>query len=156
MFRKMRRMDKAMDEAAALELLKKCEYGVISTIGSDGYPYGVPVNYAYKDGIIYFHCATEGHKLDNIKENSKVSFCAVGNTKLIPDKFSTKYESVILFGNASIVEDDNEKKEALREIIKKYSPDFIESGEKYIASDFTKANIVKVKIEHITGKKAKE
>lgn len=156
MFRKMRRMDKAMDEAAALELLKKCEYGVISTIGSDGYPYGVPVNYAYKDGTIYFHCATEGHKLDNIKENSKVSFCAVGNTKLIPDKFSTKYESVILFGNASIVEDDNEKKEALREIIKKYSPDFIESGEKYIASDFIKANIVKVKIEHITGKKAKE
>ncbi|SHI97127.1 pyridoxamine 5'-phosphate oxidase family protein [Lutispora thermophila] len=156
MFRKMRRIDKAMDEGTALELLKRCEYGVVSTVGSDGYPYGVPVNYAYKDNVIYFHCATEGHKLDNIMENPKASFCIVGNTELIPSKFSTKYESVIAFGKASIVEDDNEKREALREIIKKYSPDYIESGEKYIANDSKKANIVKIEIEHMTGKKAKE
>jgi len=155
MFRKMRRMDKAMDEAAALELLKKCEYGIISTVGSDDYPYGVPVNYAYKDGFIYFHCATTGHKLDNIKENNKVSFCAVGESKIISEKFSTKYESVIIFGKASIVDDD-EKKEALLEIIKKYSPDFIESGKKYIESDFDKTLVVKIEIEHMTGKKAKE
>jgi nitroimidazol reductase NimA-like FMN-containing flavoprotein (pyridoxamine 5'-phosphate oxidase superfamily) len=156
MFRKMRRMDKAMDEAAALELLKKCEYGIVSTIGSDGYPYGVPVNYAYKDGFLYFHCATTGHKLDNIMENSKVSFCAVGESEIISKNFSTKYESVILFGKASLVEDDNEKKEALLEIIKKYSPNYIESGKKYIESDFDKAKVVKIEIEHITGKKAKE
>jgi len=155
MFRKMRRIDKAMDEAAALELLKKCEYGIISTVGSDDYPYGVPVNYAYKDGFIYFHCATTGHKLDNIKENNKVSFCAVGESKIISEKFSTKYESVIIFGKASIVDDD-EKKEALLEIIKKYSPDFIESGKKYIESDFDKTLVVKIEIEHMTGKKAKE
>lgn len=155
MFRKMRRMDKAMDEAAALELLKKCEFGIISTVGSDGYPYGVPVNYAYKDGFIYFHCATTGHKLDNIIENNKVSFCAVGESKIISEKFSTKYESVIIFGKASIVDDD-EKKEALLEIIKKYSPDFIESGKKYIESDFDKTLVVKIEIEHMTGKKAKE
>lgn len=156
MFRKMRRMDKAMDEAAALELLKKCEFGIISTVGSDGYPYGVPVNYAYKDGFIYFHCATTGHKLDNIIENNKVSFCAVGESKIISEKFSTKYESVIAFGKASIVEDDNEKREALLEIIKKYSPNFMESGKKYIENDCDKALVVKIEVEHITGKKAKE
>jgi len=54
------------------------------------------------------------------------------------------------------VEDDNEKKEALLEIIKKYSPNYIESGKKYIESDFDKAKVVKIEIEHITGKKAKE
>lgn len=156
MFRKMRRMDKAMDEKAALELLKRCEFGVLSTVGEDGYPYGVPVNYALKDGAIYIHCATEGHKLDNIIYNSKVSFCAVGDTEVISENFSTKYESVIIFGNASIVEDDNEKREALLEIIYKYSPDFIESGKKYIENDCHRAKIIKVEIEHITGKKAIE
>ena len=155
-FRPMRRMDKAMDEEAALELLKRCEYGVLSTVGGEGYPYGVPVNYALKNRVIYFHCATEGHKLDNILENPKVSFCVVGDTEIISKNFSTKYESVILFGNASLVEDDNEKKEALLEIIKKYSPDYIESGKKYIASDFNKTKVVKVEIDHLTGNIAKE
>ena len=156
MFKKMRRIDKAMDDEATIELLRKCEHGVFSTIGSDGYPYGVPMSYVCKDDAIYFHCATEGHKLDNITENKKVSFCVVGETKVIPEKFSTKYESVIAFGNAKIVTDGNEKKTALSAIIEKYAPDYTESGKKYISNDFEKTKVVRIDIEHITGKKAKE
>lgn len=156
MFREMRRIDKSMGNEAALELLHKGEHGVLSTIGSDGYPYGVPISYACKDDVIYFHCATEGHKLDNIAGSSKVSFCVVGDTKVIPEKFSTKYESVIVFGNASIVTNDDEKKSALLAIVKKYSPDYTESGRKYISNDFGKTKVIKMNIEHITGKKAKE
>ena len=156
MFREMRRMDKAMNHEAAIELLHNCEYGTLSTIGSDGYPYGVPLNYAYKDNAIYFHCATEGHKLDNIVENSKVSLCVVGDTELIPEKFSTKYESVIVFGRANLVTDDNEKKAALLILIEKYAPDYTESGKKYISNDFNKTKVVRINIDHITGKKAKE
>lgn len=156
MFRKMRRADKVMTDEGALELLHKCDYGVVSTIGSDGYPYGVPVNYASNNEAIYFHCAAEGHKLDNLMENSRVSFCAVGKNEIIADKFSTKYESVIVFGRAKVVIDDNEKKKALFAIIEKYSPDHIESGRKYIENDYSKTKVVKIEIEHITGKKAKQ
>ena len=40
----IRRKDRAVDENAALEILKSGSFGVLSTIGADGYPYGVPVN----------------------------------------------------------------------------------------------------------------
>lgn len=156
MFREMRRANKAITREAAAELLHKCEYGTLSTIGSDGYPYGVPLNYACRDDALYFHCATEGHKLDNIEKNSKVSFCVVGDAKVIPEKFSTRYESVIVFGRANIVTDDNEKRAALFALIEKYAPDYTESGKKYISNDFNKTKVVRIDIEHITGKKAKE
>jgi len=156
MFRKMRRIDKSMGNEAALELLHKGGYGVLSTVGSDGYPYGVPISYACKDDAIYFHCATEGQKLDNIEENSKVSFCVIGDTEVIPEKFSTNYESVIVFGNANIIANVDEKKSALLAIVEKYSPNYTESGKKYISNDFGKTKVIKMNIEHITGKKAKE
>ncbi len=50
--------------------------------------------------VIYFHCAPEGHKLENLSGNNKVSFCVVGKTQVLPDKFATNYESVIVFGTA--------------------------------------------------------
>ena len=41
---KMRRKDRKTTEERAYEILKNGEYGILSTIGEDGYPYGVPVN----------------------------------------------------------------------------------------------------------------
>jgi nitroimidazol reductase NimA-like FMN-containing flavoprotein (pyridoxamine 5'-phosphate oxidase superfamily) len=155
-FRKMRRHDKAMAREEALELLKNGEYGILSVIGDDGYPYGIPLNYAYKNNQIYFHCALEGYKIDAIKNNNKVSFCIVGNTEVIPDKFSTKYESVIVFGRAEKVIEENEKKAGLLSIIEKYSFDYKDEGKKYINKDYEKAALYRIAIEHMTGKKANE
>jgi nitroimidazol reductase NimA-like FMN-containing flavoprotein (pyridoxamine 5'-phosphate oxidase superfamily) len=120
LFREMRRKDREMSPAENAEILKKCLYGVMSTIGEGGYAYGVPLNYEYLNNSIYFHCADCGQKLDNIKNNDRVSFCVVGDIKPLPDKFSMMYESVILFGRASEVFDD-EKDKALLALIKKYS-----------------------------------
>ena len=111
----------------------------------------MPVNYVYTNGSIYFHCAVEGHKLDNIKNNDKVSFCVVGPTQILPDKFSTKYESVIVFGRAIEVSGD-EKNRALLELINKYSPDYIEQGKEYIQKKNKDSKVIKIKTEHITGK----
>lgn len=152
----MRRIDKAMAESEAMELLYKCEYGILSTIGNDGYPYGVPVNYVCKKTVIYFHSASIGHKLNNIDGNNKVSFCVVGDTEVIPEKFSTKYESVIIFGNAKVVTNDSEKRAVLLEFINKYAPNYMKNGQKYISSDLNKPKVIRIDIEHITGKKAKE
>lgn len=151
MFREMRRKDRELGKEEILEILKKGEYGIFSTISQNGYPYGLPVNYVYTNGSIYFHCAVEGHKLDNIKNNDKVSFCVVGPTQILPDKFSTKYESVIVFGRAIEVSGD-EKNRALLELINKYSPDYIEQGKEYIQKKNKDSKVIKIKTEHITGK----
>ncbi|MDZ5016887.1 pyridoxamine 5'-phosphate oxidase, partial [Clostridium perfringens] len=94
MFKEIRRKDREIEGSQVIEVLKKCEYGILSTVDENGYPYGVPLSYVYANDSIYFHSAVEGHKLENIKKNDKVSFCVVGQTDVLPDKFSTKYESV--------------------------------------------------------------
>ncbi|MDF2839594.1 MAG: transporter, partial [Clostridia bacterium] len=77
MYREMRRKDRQVSQDEALDILKKGEYGILSTSDAQNIPYGVPMSYAYADKYIYLHGATVGQKLDNIKANPKVSFCVV-------------------------------------------------------------------------------
>jgi nitroimidazol reductase NimA-like FMN-containing flavoprotein (pyridoxamine 5'-phosphate oxidase superfamily) len=154
MIRKVRRTDREIIMEEATQLLAEGEYGFLATVGADGQAYGVPLNYVYKNNCLYFHCALEGHKLDNIKVNNKVSFCVVGKTKVLPDKFSTVYESVMAFGTASVVQGE-ERHNALLSVVEKYSPEFIEEGKKAIAKYDDKTTIIKMAIDHITGKARK-
>ncbi|WP_195431007.1 pyridoxamine 5'-phosphate oxidase family protein [Clostridium sp. D46t1_190503_E9] len=151
MFKEIRRKDRKIETSEAIDILKKCEYGILSTVDENGYPYGVPLSYVYANNAIYFHSAVEGHKLENIKNNDKVSFCVVGQTDLLPDKFSTKYESVIIFGRAKEVFQD-EKNEAFLELINKYSKDYIEKGKGYIKNASAKTKVIKLSIDYISGK----
>ncbi|MTI58747.1 MAG: pyridoxamine 5'-phosphate oxidase family protein [Firmicutes bacterium] len=151
MFREMRRKDRELKNDEVIEILKNSDYGILSTISQNGYPYGVPISFVFFNNSIYFHGATEGHKLDNILNNSKVSFCVVGQTCILPDKFSTKYESVIVFGMAVDVLDD-EKNTALLEILNKYSPNYIAKGKEYIKNASKATKVIKISIEHISGK----
>ncbi len=154
MFREMRRADRELDTQEANIILEKGEYGILSTIGKNGYPYGVPVSYFYKEDKIYFHCAVGvGEKLENIKMNANVCFTVVGDTDVLPSKFSTKYESVIAFGMASETVED--KQFVLEGLINKYSPDFKEPGMKYIMAAMDKTGVYEIKIEHMTGKARK-
>lgn len=151
MFKEMRRKDREIEKEEIMELLKGGEYGILSTIGENGYPYGVPVNYVYIDNAIYFHCAVEGKKLDNLRNDNKVSFCVVGETCILPEQFSTKYESVIIFGRANEIYDD-EKNMAMLEILNKYSKEYLEKGKQYIKNADAKVKVIKINIEHISGK----
>ena len=148
----MRRKEKMITQDEVIEVLDKAEYGVLSTVSADGVPYGVPVNFVYYEGAIYFHCALTGHRLQNINANSNVSFTVVDSVELMPEKFNTKYRSVIAFGNASLIDDEEEKKKVLLEIVKKLSPDFIEGGIKYIDSSVKDAKVVKITVSEMTGK----
>ena len=150
-FRKMRRKDRQVFDDLVNEILVKGEYGVLSIMGENGYPYGVPVNFAYYDDGIYFHCAKTGHKLDAIIKDNRVSFCVVTDTELQPEDFTTKYKSVIAFGTAKEVEGE-EKKRALMLLIKKYSSGFMDKGRDYVNKQAAGTVIVKISIEHITGK----
>jgi hypothetical protein len=154
MERKIRRTDRAISESEARRILEKGEFGVLSTVSPDGQPYGVPINYACHGDVVYFHCAREGHKLENLTANNRVSFCVVGQTEVLPDQFATKYESVIAFGKASELADD-EKHTGLMELVKKYSPGFIQEGRTYINKAAHKTRVYKIVIESITGKSRK-
>ena len=152
MFREMRRKDKMKTYEEAVQILGECTNGVLSVIGDGGYPYGVPVSYIYNDGKIYFHCAGEGHKLDAIKADPRVSFTVVGADEIAPEKFTTMYKSVIAFGRASIIDTDEEKMAALNLIREKYSGNFPKDGAAYIEKFWDKTTVVVIEIEHITGK----
>lgn len=154
MFKEMRRKDRTMDYEQAVKLLENGQFGVLSTVAENGYAYGVPLNYVYHQGNIYFHCAAEGSKLDNIMYNNKVSFCVVGHTEPIAEQFSYRYESVIVFGHAGEVY-DREKEDALIALIQKYSGEFMEKGMEYIRKEGMKAKVLKINIEHLTGKARK-
>ena len=149
--KELRRKDRAITEAEAVALLNKAEYGVLSTVSENGKPYGVPLNFCIINHCIYFHCAVEGQKIDNIKQNKLVSFCAVGNTELLPDKFGTKYESIIVSGEVEEVFDMN-KQMAMEGLLHKYSPEFFDKGIKYIEGLREKTRVFKITINKLTGK----
>ncbi|MDP4087702.1 MAG: pyridoxamine 5'-phosphate oxidase family protein [Bacillota bacterium] len=151
MFREMRRKDRKVSDADAEALLGRGEYGILSTVCSSGYAYGVPLSYVYKDGSIYFHCAQEGLKVENIEANNKVSFCVVGNTEVLADKFSTRYESVIVFGTAEQIS-GVEKEAAMEALIEKYSRDYMEQGLEYIKKAFDITRLYRISMEHISAK----
>ena len=148
----MRRIERKMSDEKTNSLLQNGEYGILSTVSRDNKPYGVPLSYVLVDGAIYFHCAIVGTKLDNILHNSNVCFTIVGKTRVLADKFSTEYESVIVFGQATFVEIESEKINILQEIVKKYSPDFTEEGFKYVKQAHERTKIVKIKIDTFSGK----
>lgn len=150
----MRRKDRLITNGETSSILEKGEYGILSTVSSDHGPYGVPLNYCLIDGCIYFHCALEGTKINNINNNPKVSFCVVGKTEVLPDQFGTKYESCIVQGLAS--ESFGEEKQlALESLLHKYSENFFFEGLKYIEKLKDKTRVLKVSIESISGKARK-
>jgi len=156
MFRDMRRKNQLLSEEETIEILKRCTAGVLGVNGDDGYPYTVPMSYAYKDNKIFMHCAKEGHKLDSIMKDDKVTFTVIDRDEIIPEKFDTHYKSVIAFGRARIVTDIEEKRIGLQAIIAKYSPGFIKEGFDYIESDGHLIHTIAIDIEHITGKASKQ
>jgi nitroimidazol reductase NimA-like FMN-containing flavoprotein (pyridoxamine 5'-phosphate oxidase superfamily) len=147
----MRRKDRELSAEEAGRILAKGEFGVLSTVGTDGQPYGIPLSYVYRDNAVYFHCASEGHKLQNLANNHSVSFCVVGRTNVLPAEFVTNYESAVVFGPASEVQ-GSEKHGALLALLEKYSPDFIENGKCYIEKNTARTKVVKIFIARLTGK----
>lgn len=150
----MRRKDRMITNDKALSILNRGEYGILSIVSTGNEPYGVPLNYCLIDGCIYFHCAVEGRKIDNINNNNKGSFCVVGKTEVLPEKFGTNYESCIVYGLIS--ESFGEEKQlALESLVHKYSKSFVPEGLRYIEKFRDKTKVFKIAIESISGKARK-
>lgn len=148
----MRRKKQQMSYDEAASILNSAKTGVLAVCGGDE-PYAVPLNYVYYNEKLYFHCALVGRKLDEISRNGKVSFCVVAEDDVVPERFTTRYRSVIANGFASVLPRDDEFYAAIRAIAAKYSPNVSdELRENEIEKYADKMNIIAVEITQITGK----
>lgn len=155
MFRDMRRRKQALGEAEARSILEQGSFGVLAVSGDGGWPYSVPLSYAYEEGRLYFHCAASGHKLDAVRREPRASFCVVASDEVVPKRFTTLYRSAIAFGRVREVENEEAKRSAARLIARKYAPDAsAESIERAIDSEMGALCILELRIEHLSGKQA--
>jgi len=156
LFREMKRITQILSEEDTNRIMMTASSGVLALTGDGGYTYAVPLSFAYEDSRIYFHCAKEGHKIDALNNNNKVSFCVIDKDEVIPEAFNTIYRSVIAFGRARILDDDRERMEALESLIRKYSPAYASQGKKEIEKYWDKVCLVEIYVEHITGKASRD
>ena len=150
--RDIRRSDRALTEEQAREILARAEHGVLATVGADGWPYAVPVNHVLAGDVLYIHCATKGHKLENLAHEERVSFCAVASARVLPEALSTLYESAVVFGRAALVTDPAEKLRGLELLAVRFCGALTPKAEEAIATSASRAAVVRIQIEGIAGK----
>ncbi len=155
MFRDMRRSKQSLSLEDTVAVMDRCTNGVLACFGDEDYPYAVPLSYVYFKEKIYFHSAKAGHKIDAIMKNPKVSFSVVDEDKVVSEKYTTYFRSVIAFGKARIVE-GKERLDAFNALVEKYSGDQPEESKHKEIVGCSKAHIIAIDIEHITGKEAIE
>jgi len=157
MFREVSRNKKQiLSDDRAEAILKNCTSGVLALLGDDDYAYGVPMSYCYNDGKLYFHSMKKGHKIDAIKKHNKVSFTVIETDHIVPEEFTTYFRSVIAFGKIYLIEDIEQKREALNLLVGKYSPDYKNESKSEIEKSMNEVQIIALDIEHISGKEAIE
>lgn len=159
MFRQMRRWKQQLTVAQTKEILRITKRGVLSVLGDDNYPYGIPINYYYDedDNAIYFHSAKEGHKIDAIIRSNKVAFTIMNNEWLDEeDGWSYHVESVVVFGKASFVEDEEVLVNRATKFARKYFPTEEDVKNEMNPDSMSRMAFIKIDIEHMSGKSVHE
>lgn len=157
MFRELTRIKQKLSQEESIDLLKQQPRGVLSLIGDDGYPYGVPIDHWYNeaDGKVYFHSGREGHKVDAIRRCDKASFCVYDEGVRKEGDWALHIRSVIVFGRIQVVEDHPQALELTRQLSRKYTRD-----EDYIQKEIDSYGhellVFCLEPEQITGKITKE
>ena len=157
MFRQMRRFKQQIPEEECIDILKTELRGVLSVTGDDGYPYGMPLDHWYSeaDGKLYFHCAREGHKLDAVTRNDKVSYCVMDKGFRKDGDWALNIRSVIIFGRMKVVEDEEKKREICTNICRRFTDDE-EYLQKELKNAFPRVCCLELTPEHMTGKLVNE
>ena len=157
MVRKMRRFKQQISDEECIRVLKEQPRGVLSMIGDDGYPYGIPLDHWYceEDGKLYFHGAKEGHKIDAIAKCDKVSYCVMDEGFRKEGEWALNINSVIVFGRIKLVDDPDKARLIGENLCRKFTDD-----EEYIQHELTnalpRAQCLELIPEHMTGKLVNE
>ena len=164
-FRAMRRLRQQLSEEESISILQKSTAGALALLGDNDYPYAVPISHVYADGRLYFHSALSGHKVDAIRKCDKASFCVIGDKASFcviaqddvqPEKYTTFFRSVIAFGRIHIIEDEAEKLATARMLGNRYNPNQEEALQKELENGLSRMLMIRLDIEHLTGKEAIE
>jgi nitroimidazol reductase NimA-like FMN-containing flavoprotein (pyridoxamine 5'-phosphate oxidase superfamily) len=150
----MGRKDELIGDAKVIERILRearvCRLGLCE----DDRPYVVPLCFGYEDNALYFHCGSEGRKIDILRKNNNVCFEVDVDHELIeaekPCKWTMKGKSVIGFGTAVFIEDIESKRKALDIIMHQYS----EGDFDYADDVVNKTTIVKIEIGSMTGRQS--
>ena len=157
MFREVSRKKGALPERECKEILKNEKRGVLSILGDDGYPYGMPMNHFYceEDGRIYFHSGRKGHKIDAIGQYEKASFCVYEQGFRKEGDWSLNIRSVIVFGKIKLADDPVKTESIARQLCLKFTDDkeYIDSE---IERDLDATVLIEMTVEHMTGKMVNE
>lgn len=157
MFREMRRKTQALSREECVRVLTEEKRGVLSVLGDEGYPYGMPLNHWYDetDGHLYFHGGKAGHRVDAVKACDKVSYCVYDEGYRLEGDWALHVRSVIVFGRLQPVEDNSRAMEVCRKLCRKFTSD-----EKYIDDEILRHGggtlVYELFPEHVTGKLVKE
>lgn len=157
MFRDLVRKKRQISNDECIQILKDEKRGVLSVIGDEGYPYGMPLNHLYndEDGHIYFHSGKTGHKIDALKECDKVSFCVYDEGYRKEGEWALNIRSVIVFGRIRAVEDNVKAIKIARRLSYKFTND-----EEYIENEIKTYGpatlVLELVPEHICGKLVNE
>ncbi|MBE5807688.1 MAG: pyridoxamine 5'-phosphate oxidase family protein [Clostridiales bacterium] len=157
MFRAMLRIKQQITREECIEILKREKRGVLSVLGDDGYPYGMPLNHYYceEDGLIYFHGGKQGHRIDAVKRCDKASFCVYDEGFRREGEWALNFKSVIVFGRIQLIEDVEKTYEISRRLGRKFTGD-----EAYIEHEVERSGprtlLMALVPEHMTGKHVNE
>ena len=157
MFREMRRFKQQISEEECIRILKEQPRGVLSMIGNDGYPYGIPLDHWYseEDGKLYFHCAKVGHKIDAIHACNKVSYCVMDEGYRKEGEWALNINSVVVFGRMHAVENEEMKRQICTNITRKFTDDE-DYLQKALTNSFLRVHCLALSIEHMSGKLVNE
>jgi uncharacterized protein len=157
-----------------ISFLNEERVGRVASIDEQGYPQIIPMNFVYVKydlidtqsnnkniGAIYMHSHPIGEKIENIKRNSRVGFEVDSYVCFLPSYYfhptdasqaDTLYISVVIKGNGTIVQDPDEKANALNALMKKYQN---EGGYESLSSNMgsvREVTVLKVVPDQIRGK----
>ena len=151
MFRDVKRIKQKLSNDECNSILENEVRGVLSLIGDDDYPYGVPINYFYdrNSNKIYFHSGKSGHKMDAISKNNKASFCVYDKGFRKEGQWSLNIKSVIVFGKIKQIE--SWSRDMMVEFCKKFTDD-MDYINKEIENYSFETAVLELTIEHMTGK----
>lgn len=126
-------------------------------LSDEGMPYIVPLCFGYRDNVLYFHSGKDGRKLDILHRNNRVCFEMEGDCRIRdaeePCRWGLVYQSVVGFGRAFLVDDEEEKRRALTAIMQHYAGEHGGPWE-FPRSKVDITTIIRVEIDEISGKRS--
>lgn len=156
-FRDMRRFRQQLSREECEAVLRRGTSGVLAVTGDDGWPYSVPLSYVYEEGALLFHCAAAGHKLDALRRDGRACFCVIDQDRVLPEKYTTAYRSVVVFGAVTVLEEEKELRRGGEALGRKYYPQgTARELEREISGSLGRMVILRMDIAHMTGKEGRE